>query len=521
MYMKNCTLYPILLLSLLFAFTCKGEEIDDGADAVGMSLAQRVASGLSVVPPNLTPAGTTAVTPTLRAYSAGSGKIRLDWNGVSDAASFKLYRDTAAGFTPSSANFVQTNLEDAKKNTMISSANPGVLPAAATGTVNKSLTNGIIYYFIVAAVLADGTERNSNVSSAIPSAVEVWTHAGSGVAGSANAIGYDASFNYPMGLSVDASGYIYVADSTNQKIRRVSPSIGTVYTPGGSEYWYEGAVTTFAGSGYLGYANALQPGDASFFDPWATCVLGTDIYVADSSSHIIRKITADGVVTTLAGTAPLAGSTDGTGAAARFNFPQGIACAGANVYVADTNNNLIRQIVAATGVVTTVLGVNANAGQNAQGDAIGDGSAAQAKFFLPRGLATDGTSLYIADSNNHRIKKYAIAGWNAGAVLAGSGAEGSADGTGTAAGFSYPRAVTVDGSGNVYVADTNNHLIRKITAAGVVTAIAGTKGVPGAQDGYGLSTSFNYPQGIAYDAVKTVLYVSDSFNHRIRRISGM
>jgi ribosomal protein S11 len=161
------------------------------------------------------------------------------------------------------------------------------------------------------------------------------------------------------------------------------------------------------------------------------------------------------VVTTVAGLS-LIGTTDGMGAAAKFNFPQGITTDGRNLYVADTGNNTIRKIVISTGAVTTLAG---SAGQKGSAD----GTGAAARFDVPAGITTDGTNLYVADSSNNTIRKIVI---STGAVttLAGSaglGQAGSADGRGAAARFCRPQGITTDGN-SLYVSDTCNNAIRKI-----------------------------------------------------------
>ena len=211
-----------------------------------------------------------------------------------------------------------------------------------------------------------------------------------------------------------------------------------------------------------------------------------NVYVADTDNNTIRKITPAGVVTTLAGTAGVPGSADGTGSAAQFNYPGGVAVDGSgNVYVADIDNNTIRKITPA-GVVTTLAGT-----AGVHGSADGTGSAAQ--FYDPHGVAVDGSgNVYVADTDNNTIRKITPAGVVT--TLAGTaGVYGSADGTGSAAQFNYPAGVAVDGSGNVYVADTYNDTIRQITPAGVVTTLAGTAGMPGSADGTGSAARFYYP----------------------------
>jgi glucose/arabinose dehydrogenase len=184
-----------------------------------------------------------------------------------------------------------------------------------------------------------------------------------------------------------------------------------------------------------------------------------NLYVTDRQNHTIRKITPAGVVTTLAGTAGSYGSADGTGADARFYYPYGVAVDGdGNVYVADTINHTIRKITPA-GVVTTLAGTAGAVGST-------DGTGADARFNEPYGVAVDGDgNVYVTDRYNHTIRKITPAGvvttW-AGA----EGESGFVDGIGRAAFFDYPSGVAVDGDGNVYVADNSNHAIRKVTPAG-------------------------------------------------------
>jgi hypothetical protein len=206
------------------------------------------------------------------------------------------------------------------------------------------------------------------------------------------------------------------------------------------------------------------------------------------------------VVTTFAGTAGLSGSTDGTGAAARFNYPDAVATDGTNLYVTDAGNNTIRQIAIATGAVTTLAGTAGSTGAT-------DGTGTAALFASPVGITTDGTNLYVADRANDTIRQVAIA-TRAVTTLAGSaGMEGAADGAGSAARFYLPSGITTDGM-NVYVADTYNHTIRKIVVAtGAVTTLAGSPGNIGSADGTGAAARFFYPIALTTDG--TNLYVAD------------
>ncbi|MES2050299.1 MAG: hypothetical protein V4447_18015 [Pseudomonadota bacterium] len=216
-------------------------------------------------------------------------------------------------------------------------------------------------------------------------------------------------------------------------------------------------------------------------------------------------------ISLLAGSVWGAGNTDGFGPAARFSFPQGIAVDTAgNVFVADTENHTIRKI-STTGIVTTLAGVAGVSGW-------ADGMARSARFNKPHGLVVDGTgTIYVADTDNHAIRKITSSGLVT--TLAGRATvEGAMDGIGEAARFSSPYDVTIDSLGNIYVADTSNHTIRKINSMGWVTTLAGTAGVSGSKDGIGLNASFHSPRSVAIDAVGN-LYVADAQNYIIRKIN--
>ena len=239
-----------------------------------------------------------------------------------------------------------------------------------------------------------------------------------------------------------------------------------------------------------------------------------NIYVADKANNAIRMITSAGVVTTLAGTAGTSntGSADGTGNAAKFNGPSGVAVdPSGNVFVADTTNNTIRKI-ASGGVVTTFAGAASSPG--ALDNAVG----ISARFNGPKGIAADRAgNIYVADTSNHTIRM--ITPYGGVSTLAGiAGAPGSQNGTGTGAQFNSPTGVAVDGANNVYVADTGNQLIRKITPAGVVTTVAGLANTLGTTDGLGTAARFYNPTGIAVDPAGN-LYVGDLGSSAIRYIT--
>lgn len=277
------------------------------------------------------------------------------------------------------------------------------------------------------------------------------------------------------------------------------------------------SVSTVAGTaGQSGSTNATGAAARFHFPLGAAVDTAGNIYLADESNHLIRKVTSAGVVTTLAGTAGQSGSTDGTGTAARFNSPSGLAVDTAgNVYVADTLNHTIRKITPA-GEVTTIAGTGGAAGSaNGTGDA--------ARFNVPQGVALNpaGTTLFIADTGNHTIRRLVVA-TNAVTTLAGTaGAAGSADGAGAAARFNSPTGIAADAQNRTWVTDSGNNTIRAISAAGTVTTLAGLAGTQGAADGTGAAARFNEPSAIAYHTSPGVadLYVLDTDNHTVRKIA--
>ena len=223
------------------------------------------------------------------------------------------------------------------------------------------------------------------------------------------------------------------------------------------------------------------------------------------------------VISTFAGLAGTIGSADGTGSAARFSYPHGVAVDSlGNVYVAEYGNHTIRKITPG-GVVSTFAGLAGSTGS-------ADGTASAARFDALFGVAVDSAgNVYVADLNNHTIRKITPGGVvSTLAGLPGSGGTWgqpiSADGTGSVARFSYPTDVAVDSAGNVYVTDQNNHTIRKITPGGVVSTLAGLPGSSGSADGTGSAARFYYPFGVAVDSVGN-LYVTDSYNDTIRKIT--
>jgi sugar lactone lactonase YvrE len=390
------------------------------------------------------------------------------------------------------------------------------------------------------AVDADGTlyvaDTNNHQIRRVGADGVVTTLAGSGQAGGSDGPSGDARFNHPEGVTVDAGGVIFVADTANDAIRKITG----------------GVVTTIAGFGEsFGSADGFEQA-ARFAHPSAiavdlhtslTCLpLGglreNSLYVADRDNNTIRQIslagfhsgTMPGVVSTVAGSVGNPGSADGPGSAARFNSPRAVAvdnspCTNFSptrgaLYVADGGNHTVRMLK--NGVVTTLAGLAGTSGSS-------DGTGSDARFNEPSGIAVDNSTgvVYVADSANHTIRKIEPGGIVT--TIAGlAGTSGIADGAGSTARFNNPTGLTVDATGIVYIADTNNHTIRSMTAAGVVTTLAGLAGSPGSNDGAGTAARFSTPQGIAVDYVDSYpgptqgwpIYVADTGNHTIRRITA-
>jgi hypothetical protein len=380
--------------------------------------------------------------------------------------------------------------------------------AGATGSANGTSSSARFYQPEGVAVnsatnvyVAD--TWNHTIRQITPAGV-VSTLAGSaGSYGSADGTGGAAQFNQPQGVAVDSTGTVYVGDTGNQTIRKITPG---------------GAVSTLAGlAGNYGSADATGT-NAQFYGPAGVAVDGLgSVYVADYFNQTIRKVTPAGVVSTLAGSAGIFGSADGTNSTVRFWSPAGVAVSGTNnvtVYVADAGNGTIRTLAlaGASNWVSTTLAGSASTGHS---DAT---TGSSARFYWPGGAAVDSAgNVYVADTQNGTIRKVTAAGIVS--TLAGSaGNYGSADGTGTNAQFYGPQGVAVDSAGTVYVADTVNATIRKITPGGTVSTLAGTAGSYGVLDGTGGAARFYEPQGLAVDSAYTV-YVADAWNHTIRKIT--
>jgi kumamolisin len=367
----------------------------------------------------------------------------------------------------------------------------------ATLTVNSATLamNGDLFQCVITNVNGTATTAPP-VALIVTNPLAISTLAGlAGNAGTADGTGSAARFNGPCDLAVDSAGNLLVADTNNDAIRKITSA---------------GVVTTLAGQAGVSGSTDGTGSAARFNSPTGITVDGSgNVYVADTNNHTIRKITPAGVVSTVAGQAGTAGAADGTGSAAAFNFPSDVAVDGSgNVYVADTNNHAIRKITSA-GAVSTFAGSLGIAGS-------ANGTGAAARFSSPEGVAVDSTgTLYVADTDNQTIRKISPAGVVS--TVAGlAGTSGSADGADSSARFQYPSDLALDGTGNLYVADTDNHVLRKVTSTGLTATVAGLAGTSGSADGAGTAARFYYPTGVTVDGAGNV-YVADTSNHLIRK----
>jgi sugar lactone lactonase YvrE len=376
-----------------------------------------------------------------------------------------------------------------------------VTPAGVVTTLTDSTGAAVIGGAGLVAVDGAGNVfvAGDTIRKITPTGV-VTTLAGTeGLWGSADGAGAAARFNEPSGVAVDGAGNVFVADSGNDTIRKVTPA---------------GVVTTLAGTAGSPGSEDGAGAAARFTTPSGVAADGAgNIFVGDAGlNNTIRKVTPAGVVTTLAGTAGSPGSEDGTGADARFYFPCGVAVDWAgNLFVADAGNNTIRKITP-TGVVTTLAGTAGSPGSK-------DGTGAAARFSIPFGVGVDGAgNVFVADSNDGTIRKITPSGVVS--TFAGSaGQYGSKDGTGAAARFAGPIGLAADGVGNLFVVDFGNNTIRKVTPGGVVSTLAGSAGQYGSTDGTGAEARFYYPSGVAVDGAGNV-FVADDGNNAIRKITA-
>lgn len=356
----------------------------------------------------------------------------------------------------------------------------------------KNLVPGKTYYLRAYATNADGTGYGNVVKFTTPatdaSPYTVSTFAGSGTEGLVNGNGTSAQFWHPQGMAADAQGNLFVADQFNHVIRKIAT---------------DGTVSTFCGNGTLGHVDG-DAATAEFYSPNSIAIdAQNNLYVTDEGSNIIVKITPAGVATTIAGLGVAGYANSASPLKAAFSSPKGIAIdAQGNLYIADSGNNRIRKI-SASGVVSTLAG----SGTAAIYDAVGT----DASFNHPSGVAFDSKgTLYVADTYNYAIRKVSVSdgtttlfmGWPTQTTVVGQ-----------------PGNITFDASDNLYIADLTGRVLKYSPSTNLIATLGGTYNTTGFADGAGNAALFNRVAGIAVNK-SNVVFASDYNNSRIRKITG-
>lgn len=435
----------------------------------------------------------------------GSGARFLSLQGIAVDSSGNVFVSDA---DPSRSNFIRKISSTGVVSTLAGSAGNG---GWADGTGAEARFNGPRGMAVDNAGNIYVADSGNQVIRKIGTTGAVTTIAGKvKVAGTADGAAADARFSGPSGIGIDAAGNVLIADTSNNTIRKLAST---------------GFVTTIAGTSAGGGAEDGVGPNAGLSHPSQVAIDSTgNAYIVDAGGSVVRKITPDGAVTTLAGSAGLIGSNDGTGTAARFSGVQGLAVDNAgNVYVADTLNcnsslcrpprrtlNTIRKITPA-GVVTTLAG-----GDGQGNDEFADGTGTAARFYLPSGLTTDSAgNVYVADCGNGALRKVTPEGVVTTMVRSDVC---RANAFSNLVSATPPSGLARDVSGNFYLSDGGDHVVRKITAAGSISVIAGGLSSPGSMDGTATAARFNSPRAIAIDAAGNA-WIADSNNHAVRRIT--
>ncbi len=400
------------------------------------------------------------------------------------------------------------------------SDNPALLPAARltfAGTdASRSLQLSPVPGQTGAATIALTVDDGMGLTR---SAVFTVTVLGSGLTGQTVTQGREVSFSAPAGLAdgtlhwqVSNDGgatFTDLADGSGVSgVRTRVLTLANVTTAlHGSRYRY-----VLHGAAPGTSAAALLTVNPAFFSHPAGILRLADgrLLVSDAATNTVRQI-ADGAVSLIAGRDTEPGATDGVGATARFNQPAGLAgLADGAIALADSANATIRRL-STTGFVTTLAGAPGSRGAN-------DGLGRAATFNAPVALAVDASgNLLVADSLNHAIRRVAPGG-SVTTLAGGADAAGTADGRGAEARFNFPTGLAIDAAGDCLVADTINNTLRRVTAAGVVTTLAGVPGVSGATDGTGGAALFNRPSGLVF-APDGNFYLADTGNSVVRRVT--
>lgn len=376
----------------------------------------------------------------------------------------------------------------------------GVQACSKTGTWSKCVDE-----IAPNVEVCDGRDNNCNgivddglSNCSLPCAPPcVATLAGNGRTGSTDGKGTNAQFFTPKALVVDSKGNVFVTDTNNHLIRKITP---------------DGTVTTFAGSGVQGSADGNGTNAEFRFPSGISIDLQDNLYIADTENHTIRQINPQGTVSTIIGKANESGNVDGFLTRARLKLPQGIIFLPNNgLFIADTGNHIIRKIERKIGAwnLQTVAGGGKFGWQD-------DTNGLQALFDTPIGLTSDGTALYVADSANHRIRRILLSTGSV-STVAGNGTKGFKDDKPLSGQLHNPSGIVFARNKQFYIADTFNTRIRKLKISLInkdLSTAAGTFN-QGHQDGPASQAQFDFPQGIAIGK-QGQLYIADTDNHRIR-----
>ncbi len=362
----------------------------------------------------------------------------------------------------------------------------------------KTVRHTLLFTGIVALLIfASGLAKAQSIS----------TYAGTGTEGFCcdNGPATQAELSLPYGVSTDSSGNVYIADAGNDRVRKVTLSSGTITTLAGNG--------TYGDSGDGGIATS-----AEIEAPYKVAVDNSgNVYISEASCRIRKVVQSTQIITTVAGNGNCGYSGDGGSATSAEIWGGGIAVDGSgNIYIADGNNARIRKVTISTGIISTIAG-NGTSGYSGDG-----GPATSAELNTPLGVAVDGSgSIYISDVSANVIRKVTV---STGIIttVAGDGVRGYGGdgGSATSAELEQPRGVTVDSSGNIYIADSFNQRTRNVTAStGIITTFAGdgTAGYVG-DGGSPTSAELYYP----FDAAignSGVIYIADSYNNRIRAVT--
>ena len=375
--------------------------------------------------------------------------------------------------------------------------------AAVAGPPRFSIVTTLVAFFFICTVPGDAqttpatiTTYLSSLSSSsssinVASAYNTTTFVGSGTGGYADGVGSSAKFSvvYLGGIALDAAGNLIVGDQMNHRVRKVTPA---------------GVVTTLAGSGIGAggsgaYADGTGTSASFYYANGVTLDSAGNAYLCDGGNHRIRMITPGGSVTTFAGSGT-AGWADGVGTTARFNFPDGITLdSSGNFYVGEETGSRVRKI-SPTGNVTTLAGSGVGA--------FADGVGTAAAFNIAASVALDAAgNVFVADFSNRRVRKISPGGVVT--TLAGSGSASSADGLGTAASFNGPAGIALDSAGNAYVGDRDNFRVRLVRPSGMVTTLAGN-GASGVTGGIGTAATFSKPTALTLDGAGNVYVLGNT-----------